>query len=78
MQRDTVNFFTHLASPGNTAQLNLNNFNPSKTDLKVDGKSLFGEYDTNFSASISFSRDNNNGEKKIQINLQSSNETQLE
>jgi len=72
--KDTISYRPHLASPGDTAQINLNNFNPSQTDLKVDGKSLFGETDTNYSGSINFSRDNDSGKPKIEMDLQSTNE----
>lgn len=73
-QRDTVNYRPHLHSPNSTSQIKLENFNPSRTDLKIEGKSLFGEgIDSNFSGTIDFSRKPDSLDIQFKLNLDPSN-----
>lgn len=73
--RDVVDYSPHLSSPNSTTQLDLNNFNPSRTDLQVDGKSLFADHDANYSGSINFSRGGDDGRQtQMEMNLKPSSE----
>lgn len=73
-QRDTVNYRPYLFSPNSTSQIKLENFNPSRTDLKIEERSLFFDgIDSNFSGTIDFSRKPNSPDTQFKINLDPSN-----
>lgn len=74
-QRDVVDYSPHLSGPDSTTRLDLNNFNPSRTDLQVEGKSIFANHDANYSGSIDFSRGGDNGlQTQMTMNLKPSSE----
>ena len=70
--RDTINYHSHISDPSVRNTINLKDFNPSKTDLKIDGKSVFGEdFNTSLNGSIEIgATDGSNSERSFQINLE--------
>jgi len=71
--RDVIDYLPHLSNPSSTSTINLESFNPSKTDLRIDGKSLFGEgVNQSFSGELNLSREANNSNAKIEMNIKPS------
>jgi len=72
-ERDVIDYRPHLSNPSSTSTINLESFNPSKTDLRVDGKSVFGEgLNQSFSGEITIGRESNSSERNISMNIKPS------